>query len=94
MAAARVETVIEGPSRQLPVAAQPDALLGFHSGHLEQKDQHAEPMAPRQPGQIGNGFSNEGGGLVRPAIPRRILNSRAAIPAPGSAGSAPPCLGQ
>ena len=60
-------------SRQLPPAAQPNALLGFQLRHLEQSHQHAEPVAPRQPGQFGNGFSDEARGFIRPAISRRII---------------------
>ena len=47
----------------------PDALFRFHLRHLEQTDQHAEPVTPRQPGQLGGNIGNEGRGLVRPAIP-------------------------
>jgi hypothetical protein len=36
------------PHDSFPLAAQPDALLGFHLGHLKQKDQHAELVAPCQ----------------------------------------------
>jgi hypothetical protein len=70
-------------SRKPALAAKPDALLGFQLRHLEQAHQHAESMTTRHPSKVGDGLCNEGGGLVRPAIPYRIIALRAAIPARG-----------
>jgi hypothetical protein len=74
-------------SRQLPLAAEASALLRFHLRHLEQQDQHAKLVAPRQPGELSDRFDNEDGRLVRPAIPRLLIALRALVPAPGPAGS-------
>jgi hypothetical protein len=70
----------------------PEALLRFHLHHLEQRDEHAEIVAPRHPGEVGGSFRNEGRGLIRAAIPGRIIGSRTTTPARGCARS--PCLGQ
>ena len=72
-----------GYSRQPALAAKPDALLGFQLRHLEQSDQHAELVAPRQSGQFGNRFRDEARGLIRPAIPGRIIGWRRPTPARG-----------
>src|ERR1700676_1668448 len=81
-------------SRYLPLAAQPDALFGFHLRHLEQPDQHAELVTPRHPRQSGDALRDEDCSLLRPAILHQIIVSRTAIPARGWARSPPPCLGQ
>ena len=62
------------------LAAKPEPLLGFHLRHLEQTDQHAEFVTPRHPREVGDGFCNEGRGLVRPAILRWIIVSRTPVP--------------
>src|SRR6202011_2136303 len=49
---------------------------------------------PRHAREIGDGLGNEGRGLIRPAVPQRIVGSRTAIPALGWTGSPAPCLGQ
>jgi hypothetical protein len=59
--------------RQTPLAAKPEALLGFQLRHPEQEAQHLEPVAPRQPRQIGRGLGNEGRGLIRPTIQTRFI---------------------
>jgi hypothetical protein len=82
------------PSRQLALAAKPDPVLRFHLRHLEQTHQHAEPVTPRYPRKVGGSFGNEGRGLIRPAIPQRIVGSRTPVPARGWACSPAPCLGQ
>src|SRR4030081_2600262 len=79
--------------RQLAFAAQPDALFRFHVRHLEQADQHAELVTPRDPSQLGDGLRDEGRGLIRPAT-LRIIGSRTRILAPGCGRSPAPCLGQ
>ncbi len=56
-------------SRQLALAAKSDVLLGFQLRHLEQPHQHAKPVTPRHPREVGDRLSNEDGGLVRSAIP-------------------------
>ena len=63
----------QNTSRQFLLAAKPDAVLRFHLRHLEQTDQHAEPVAPRYPSQFGDGLGNKGRSLIRPAIPHRII---------------------
>src|ERR1700730_16422039 len=80
--------------RQLPLAAHPDALFGFHLRHLEQSDQHAELVTPRHPRQFGDALCDEDCSLLRPAILHRIIFSRTAIPARGWPRSPAPCLGQ
>jgi hypothetical protein len=77
----------DSPSRQLPLAAQPDPLFGFHLRHLEQTDQHAELVTPRYPSQFGCCLRNKDCGLVRPAISHRIIGWRTPIPARGWARS-------
>ena len=51
--------------------------------------EHLEPMALRQLGQIGDGFRNEGRGLVRPALPARLIVVAKARPLPEDARFAP-----
>ena len=79
---------------QLPLAAQPDPLLGFQLRHLEQRHEDAKLVAPRQQGQIGDGFRDEARGLIRPALPGRIIDWRRADPARGRARPPASCLGQ
>ena len=44
-----------------------------------------ELVASRQPDQVGDGLGDEGRGLVRPAIPGRLIGSRARDPFPEDA---------
>ncbi len=44
-------------------------LDGFQLRHPEQEAEHVELMAPRQPGKVGGGLSDEGCGLIRAALP-------------------------
>jgi hypothetical protein len=75
-------------------AARPEAFLCFHLHHFEQTDEQAEIVAPRHPDEVGDSFPNKGRGLIRAAIPGRIIGSRTAIPARGCARSPAPCFGQ
>jgi hypothetical protein len=54
--------------RQITLAAEPDAFFRFHLRHLEQRDQHAQPVSPRQPGQGRCSLGNERRGLIGPAV--------------------------
>jgi hypothetical protein len=58
--AGRNETVL--PSRKPGFAAQPDVFVGFQLRHPQQTAEHLEPMALRQPGQIGDGFRDKSRG--------------------------------
>src|ERR1700719_66061 len=69
-------------SRQIALAAKPDALLCFHLGHLKQTDQDIEVMTPRHAGKIGDGLRDEGHCFIRSAISGRIIGWRTPIPAP------------
>jgi hypothetical protein len=70
-------------SRQVPLAAEPHALMRFHVGHLEQTDEHIELVPPRQSGQFGSGLRDEGHSFIRPAVSGWIISSRTPIPARG-----------
>lgn len=61
-------------------------FLGFQSRHAEQKAKHVEPVAPRQPGEIGHGLRNEGRGLVGVALFRSLMGSGTPTPALMRAG--------
>jgi hypothetical protein len=53
-----------------------------------------EFVAPGEPGQFGNGFRDEGHGLVRAALPLMIIRSRSPTPTGSFALPAAPCLAQ
>ena len=61
------------PSRQLALAAQPHPLLGFQLRHFDQMGEHAEPVAPRQPAEVGERFGDEARGFIRSAIAWLII---------------------
>jgi hypothetical protein len=60
-------------SRQPPLAAQPDPLLGFQLRHLDQMGEDAESVTARQPGKVGKRLGNEAGGFIRSAVPWLII---------------------
>jgi hypothetical protein len=62
--------------------------------HVEQVTEDLEFVAPGEPGQFGNGFRDEGHGLVRAALPLMFIRSRSPIPAGRFALPAAPCLAQ
>jgi len=74
--------------RESGLAAKPDVFLGFQLRHPQEMAEHLQPMALRQPGQLGNGFRDECRGLVRPTIAARFIGARKPIFASGCA--APP----
>ena len=81
-------------SRQLALAAQPQALFGLELRHAEQMAENLEPMPLGEFGQFGNGLRDEGHGLVRAALPIRVIRWRSPIPARSCALPAAPCLAQ
>jgi hypothetical protein len=82
------------PSRQTALAAKPHVFLRFQLRHRKQEAEHVEPVAPRQPGQLGGNIGNEGRGLIRTAVPCGIMVARTPIPALIRACAPAPCLGQ
>jgi hypothetical protein len=60
-------------------------FLGFQLRHPQQTTEHLEPMALRQPGQIGDGFRNVSRGLVRTAIAAWFIGAQMSIFASGYA---------
>ena len=68
--------------------------MGFHLGHLEQAHEHVELVAPRQPGEVGDGLRNESHSFVRTAIPGEIVGWRTLILVRGLGRPPAPCLGQ
>lgn len=78
-------------SRQVPLATEPQAFLGFELGHLEQKIEHVELVPSRQRSQFRGRLGNEGCGLVRPAIARWAVASR--TPAPALVRASSPATG-
>ena len=72
---------MEAESRQLALAAQPQALFGLELRHAEQMAEDLEPVALGEFGQFGNGLRDEGHGLVRAALPNRLIRWRSPIPA-------------
>jgi hypothetical protein len=81
-------------SRQLALAAKPQALFGFELHHPEQMAEDLELVAPGQFAQIGNGLRDEGHGLVRAALPIGLICIRSAISARSCALPAAPSLAQ
>jgi len=81
--AGRNETVL--PSRKPGFAAQPDVFVGFQLRHPQETAEHLEPMALRQPGQIGDGFRDKSRGLIGPAIAARLIGAPGPIFASGYA---------
>jgi hypothetical protein len=72
-------------SRKPGFAAQPDVFVGFQLRHPQQTAEHLEPMALRQPGQIGDGFRDKPRGLIGPAIAARLIGAPGPIFASGYA---------
>jgi hypothetical protein len=66
----------------------------FQLRHGEQEAEHGEPVAPRQPCEVGGGLRDQGRGLIRSALLRWIIGSRTPIPALICARPPAPCLGQ
>ena len=91
-----VERAAQAPptSRQLALAAKPQALFGFELHHPEQMAEDLELVAPGQFAQIGNGLRDEGHGLVRAALPIGLICIRSAISARSCALPAAPSLAQ
>src|SRR5260370_23023942 len=81
-------------SRQLALAAQPQALFRFELDHGKQIPEDLELVALGQCDQIGNGLGDEGHGLIRAALPNGLLRARSAIPARSAALPAAPSLAQ
>ena len=81
-------------SRQLLLAAQPQIFLRLKFGHPQQMAEHLEPVASRQPDQIGRIFRDEGCGFVRPTLPARFVVSRTAPLARRCALAASLCFAQ
>jgi hypothetical protein len=81
-------------SGQFSLAAKPDALFRLQLRHAEQETEQAELVAPRQPGEVGDSLCDKGRGLIRPAIPARLVGSRTPILAGGCARPPAPCFGQ
>jgi hypothetical protein len=59
-------------SRQLALAAEPYAFLGFQQRHRQQMVEDAELVAPGEFDQFGNGLGDEGRGLIRATLPIRL----------------------
>ena len=66
-------------SRQLALAAKPQALFRLELRHAEQMAEDLEPMALGEFGQFGNGLRDEGHGLVRAALPNRFIRWRSPL---------------
>ena len=60
-------------SRQLALAAQPQALFRLELRHAEQMIEDLEPVALGEFGEFGNGLRDEGHGLVRAALSNRFI---------------------
>jgi hypothetical protein len=82
-------------SRQFALAAQPHPLLGFELRHPQEVAENVEPMTTGQLDQFGNGFRNEGDGLIRAALlPLWLIGLRPPISDRSLSLSAAPHLGQ
>jgi len=93
-ALARLNNFAPPRLRQLSLAAKPQPLLRLQLRHAKQEAEQAEPVATRQPGEVGDHLRNKGRGLVRTAIPVRLVGSRTPIPARGCARPPAPNLAQ
>ena len=80
-------------AQQAP-APQPLTFFRLELDHVEQVTEDLEFVAPGEPGQFGNGFRDEGHGLVRAALPTLFIGWRSPIPARSLALPAAPCLAQ
>jgi hypothetical protein len=72
---------VQTNSRQIASRSLPDTLIGLHSGHFEQSNQHAELVASRDFGQCRGGLRYESHGLIGPTIARRLVAAPGPIPA-------------
>ncbi len=66
-------TVTSERLRQFMLAAQPQIFFGFQFRHPEQMAEHFEPVAVRQPNQVGRGFRDEGSRFIRAALPPQVF---------------------
>ena len=62
--------------RQLFLAAGTQPLFGLELRHPEQVAENLKPMALGQLDQFGNGFRDEGHGLIRTALPVVLIRGR------------------
>ena len=81
-------------SRQLALAAQPQAFFGLELRHAEQMAEDLKPVPFGEFAQFGNGLRDEGHGLVRAALPNRFIRWRSPLLARSCALPAAPCLAQ
>jgi hypothetical protein len=76
------------PSRQIPFAAKPQMFLGLQLRHPGQEPEHIEFVASRQPGQLGNGFRNDGRSLLRATLACCFIAPRLSPPGPDACAPA------